>query len=75
MRPWTPAPRASPLRAPDHPRAALLEVADPGAENTAPYPPMPTAPGSFRGRPAHGAEPETPHALDPEPQDRPSTPR
>ncbi|MGW3656746.1 SIMPL domain-containing protein [Streptomyces sp. NPDC005151] len=48
---------------------ALLEIADLGAENTAPLPPMPAAPASFRSSAAYGgAEPETPPALDLEPQ-------
>lgn len=51
--------------------AALLEITDLGAENAAPLPPVPAAPGSFRGRAAYGgAEPETPPALDLEPQRR-----
>lgn len=55
---------------------ALLELADLGAENTAPIPPMPTAPGSLRARAAYGgAEPETPPPSTSNPNDRPSTPR
>lgn len=47
---------------------ALVELADIGAENAAPTPPLP-APGGFRAAARYGgAEPETPPALDLEPQ-------
>ncbi|MEV8564158.1 SIMPL domain-containing protein [Streptomyces sp. NPDC051322] len=49
--------------------SALVELADLGAENTAPAPGMPAAPGSFRARAAYGgSEAEAPAALDLEPQ-------
>ncbi|MEV6794697.1 SIMPL domain-containing protein [Streptomyces sp. NPDC051320] len=49
--------------------AALVELADLGAENTAHAPGMPAAPGGIRARAAYGGgEAEAPAALDLEPQ-------
>ncbi|WP_328539345.1 SIMPL domain-containing protein [Streptomyces sp. NBC_00344] len=49
--------------------AALVELADLGAENAAASAPMPAAPGGLRSRAAYGgAESEAPAALDLEPQ-------
>ncbi|MFF9348552.1 SIMPL domain-containing protein [Streptomyces sp. NPDC014734] len=47
---------------------ALVELADLGAENTTPAPPLPAAPGGLRGSARHGAAPDTAPALDLEPQ-------
>ncbi|MFF9505862.1 SIMPL domain-containing protein [Streptomyces sp. NPDC014724] len=47
---------------------ALVELADLGAENTAPAAPMPAAPGGIRGRAAYGGATTEPTALDLEPQ-------
>ncbi|MEV7957501.1 SIMPL domain-containing protein [Streptomyces sp. NPDC058316] len=47
---------------------ALVELADLGAENTAPAIPMPAAPGGTRGRAAYGGATTEPTALDLEPQ-------
>lgn len=47
---------------------ALVELADLGAENTAPAVPMPAAPGGIRGRAAYGGATAEPTTLDLEPQ-------
>ncbi|MGW1108338.1 SIMPL domain-containing protein [Streptomyces sp. NPDC002540] len=47
---------------------ALVELADLGAENTAPAIPMPTAPGSTHGRAAYNGATTEPTAPDLEPQ-------